>query len=99
MVHVALMGKLPPETQLDQSALESADFFHLNTDIKGIEPDYDLEALSLESAAEKLKSAFVKRMRELEASADADERRAIRDATYYGLYALDGRKLEPRDAD
>jgi len=100
IARVRLTGAAPPDVQLDLPVLESQPgFFHVSIDPRGVEPDYDLDALSLDSAAEKLKSAFVRSMRLLADEADEDECRTIRDATYYGLYALDGRRLEPRDAD
>jgi DNA repair exonuclease SbcCD nuclease subunit len=101
VVHIELTGTMLPDTPIDLQALESLPgFFHVSVDARRIEPDYDLEALGTHSSAEKLKSAFVRRMRELVQTAGTeDERRILQDATYYGLYALDGRKLEPRDAD
>jgi len=101
LVQVALGGAVAPSLDLDTSALESSSrHFHLSVSRSRLEPDYDLAALSAESAASPLRSAFVRRMLELQdACAEEDERRALRDAVYYGLYALDGRRLEPRDAD
>ena len=71
--------------------------FHAHADCSGVEPDYDFEALAADSAASSLKSAFVRRMLHLKALSPDNAR--VRDALYYGLYALDGRRLEPHDAD
>jgi len=98
---VSLSGLLPPGLDLDTAGWESSQScFGVNVGAAGIQPDYDLEALARESAASPLKSSFVKKMLEREAQAATDEdKKVLHDAVYYGLYALDGKKLEPRDAD
>ena len=86
--------------EIDASAWQSRQPYHesiLNT--SGVVPDYDLDAMSRDSAASSLRSTFVRKMLARQESADDEERRMLRDAIYYGLYALDGRRLEPRDAD
>jgi len=96
-VNVALTGMLPQSIRIDTSRLEeSANYFHLNFNCSRIGADYDLESLARDSAASPLRSAFVRRMLELK---NWDDDRAIEDAVYYGLCALDGRRLEPRDAN
>lgn len=101
IISVALCGCAPVGLRLDTSELESSHrYFHVRISESGVEPDYDLEALRAESAAESLKSAFARRVFDMQQqTTDPEERRALRHATYYGLYALDGRKLEPRDED
>lgn len=100
LVRIEIAGVGPLDCHVDWAAVEATlDFFHVVIDPRGLEPDYDLDALGQESAAEKIKSAFVRRMREMTDAANEEDRAVLRDATYYGLYALDGRKLEPRDAD
>ncbi|MCL5103851.1 MAG: DNA repair exonuclease [Armatimonadetes bacterium] len=101
MVNISLYGAIAPNLTLDTSQLEnSARFFHVSINRSRVRPDYDLESLVGDNAAPSLKSEFVRGMLELERGATDDvERRALRDAIYYGLYALDGRKLEPLDAD
>lgn len=101
VVNVFLKGLLPPEVSVDASRWRSRQSYHsTNVNLAGVEPDYDLEALSSGSAAASLKSTFVRKMMERQDMAESDEqRRMLRDAMYYGLYALDGRRLEPRDAD
>ena len=100
IVSISLYGAAAPTLTLDTTSLEnSGRFFHVNIDRSRVRPDYDLDALAGESATS-LKSEFVRRMLDMERAAqDEDERRALRDAVYYGLHALDGRKLEPVDAD
>lgn len=101
IARVTLVGTLGRSIALELAAIESAlGCFHAMVSESALLPDYDLDALSRESAASPLKAAFVQRMNELARAASTDdERRMLRHATYYGLYALDGRKLEPRDAD
>lgn len=98
---VRLAGTTSPGLELDVPALESClGCFHARIDASGTQPDYDLEAIRSDSTSASVRSAFVNRMTEMEASAaDENERRRLRDAVYYGLYALDGRRLEPRDVD
>jgi DNA repair exonuclease SbcCD nuclease subunit len=101
IAHVSLFGSAAAGLEMDVSRLEPAGAcFHFSADRRRVTPDYDLDALAGESAAGSVRSAFVRKMLELEAQAVDDlERKTLRDAVYYGLYALDGRKLEPRDAD
>ncbi|MCX6345272.1 MAG: metallophosphoesterase [Armatimonadetes bacterium] len=101
IVSISLYGSAASTLKIDTSAVELSDrFFHVHVSAGRVEPDYDLEALAMESAASSLKSDFVRRMLELsELAKDESERKTLHDAVYYGLYALDGRKLEPRDAD
>lgn len=101
IVRVSLTGALSNSVTLDTSALESTeDYFYVTVSASGVEPDYDLERLAQESTASPIKSAFVRKMMELSDQAGSpEEKRIVRDAIYYGLQALEGRKLEPRDAD
>jgi DNA repair exonuclease SbcCD nuclease subunit len=101
IVHVSLTGVLSKSVALDISKLESIeDYFHVTVSSSGVEPDYNLEELARKSAASPVKSAFVRRMLELSnQAASPEEKRVVRDAIYYGLQALEGRKLEPRNAD
>ena len=101
LVNVSLAGALPPGMALDTSEWErSAPYFHVNVNRARVQPDYDLESISADSAAGSVSSEFVRRMLEREEQAtDDDQRRVLRDAIYYGLYALDGKDLEPRDAN
>ncbi len=71
----------------------------MNIDSSKITPDYDLDEIS-RSSSSFIKAEFVRTMLELEKNAkDEAERLMLRDAIYYGLYALDRRQLEPRDVD
>lgn len=101
VVYVFLRGLIATGIEIDPAAWESRQsYFSATLNISGVEPDYDLEAIARESAASPLRSAFVRKMLEKQQAAlDEDERRTLRDAIYYGLYALDGRRLEPRDVD
>lgn len=101
VVYVFLKGVLPPGLEIDASAWQPRQScFWVSVNASGIEPDYDFEAIGRDSAASPLRSAFVRSMLERqECAATDDERHTLRDALYYGLYALDGRRLEPRDAD
>jgi len=101
IVRVSLTGILSNSVALDTSRLESIeDYFHVTVSSSGVEPDYNLEELARESAASPIKSAFVRKMLELSNQATSpEEKRIARDAIYYGLQALEGRKLEPRNAD
>jgi DNA repair protein SbcD/Mre11 len=101
IARVTLVGTLARSIVMDLATIEGAlGCFHAVVSESALLPDYDLDALGRESAASPLKSAFVQRMNELSKAAKTDdERSALRDATYYGLYALDGRRLEPRDED
>ena len=96
-----LKGTLAPGIEVDTSVWQSRQpYFAVNVNASAIEADYDLEAIGRESAASSLRSVFVRKMLERQEQAtDEDEKRTVRDAIYYGLYALDGKKLEPRDAD
>lgn len=92
-----LTSGIDPDTSLWQSRQP---YFATVVNLSGVDPDYNLEAIGRESAASPLRSAFVRKMLERQAQAASEEDRlTVRDAIYYGLYALDGRKLEPRDAD
>ena len=101
VVYVFLKGLLPPGMDIDASAWESRQpYFCATLNASGVEPDYDLDAIGRESAASPLRSVFVRAMLQRQESATTDEQRhTLRDAIYYGLYALDRRRLEPRDAD
>ena len=101
IVNITLIGYASLLLSLDFSELESVNrYFHVNINRSRIEPDYDLESMRKDSAASSLKSEFVRRMLELqEQELDPQKQQILRDATYYGLYALDGRRLEPRDAN
>lgn len=100
VVNVALVGRVPPGTHLNAFVPETwTEFFHVSVDVGSVEQDYDLDALCADSSAEKLRSAFVREMRrKMDTATDEEERATLRDASYYGLCALDDRKLEPRDA-
>lgn len=101
IISLTLRGSQMPGLEIDLSALETSDrFFHVCVSSSNVVPEYDLDMLGSDSAAPTLKSAYVKRMLEKQsAAADERERKVIQDAIYYGLYALDGRKIEARDAD
>lgn len=96
-----LRGRLAAGIDLDTAPWQSRQpYFASAVNASGIEPDYDLESLVRASAASSLRSTFVRKMLERQEQAtDERERQAVLDAIYYGLSALDGRKLEPRDAD
>ncbi len=97
---VFLKGMLAPGVELDTTEWESRQsMFAVSVNTSSVEPDYDLDFLSRESTASSIKAMFVRKMLERQRTADEQEQRAIQDAIYYGLYALDGRKLEPRDAN
>jgi len=100
-VYVFLRGLLPAGIEIDTAAWASRQpYFSATLSTSGAEPDYDLGEIARESAASPLRSAFVANMLERQAAAvDDEERRILRDATYYGLFALDRRPLEPRDVD
>lgn len=100
-VYVFLRGQLATGIEIDRSAWESRQpYFSATLNMSAVQPDYDLDAIARQSAASPLRSAFVAKMLEKQAAATDDEQRCIlRDATYYGLFALDGRRLEPRDVD
>lgn len=101
IVNLVLIGSVVPDLEIDLSCLEtSGRFFHMCINSSRLVPEYDLDALVSASAAPTLKSAYVKKLLEKQyAATDERERRVIQDAIYYGLYALDGRKIEARDAD
>ncbi len=97
---ISLTGLLAPTVQIDDGLTEfSSHYFHVCVSRSRLEADYDLENILKDSAASPVRSAFVKRMIDLQESAEAEDATALRDAIYYGLAALDGRKLEPRNAD
>jgi exonuclease SbcD len=100
IVYAFAKGTLPVGLEIDTSAWESRQAcFRASLNISGIEPDYDLEAMARDSAASTLRSAFVRRMLERQNRASDEERLVLRDAMIYGLSALDGRRLRPRDVD
>lgn len=101
IVSVSLYGAAASTLDLDPEKIErSGQYFHTSVNAGRVVPDYDLQAIARDSAAPSLKSSFVRRMMEMiENAPDERDRLALRDAVYYGLYALDGRKLEPRDVD
>ena len=100
IVSVALYGALQTGLDIDFAAWESAaPFFHARIDPSRVEPDYDLESIRSDPRAAPLRAEFVRRMLEMQAAAESeDEKQTLRDAVYYGLRALDSKKLEPRDA-
>lgn len=101
VVFVALKGLLAPGTELDAALWQSRQpYFAAVMSLSQVEPDYDVASIGRQSAASPLRSAFVCKMLERQEQAATDEdRQTLQDAIYYGLYALDGRRLEPRDAD
>ncbi len=100
-VYVFVRGLLPSGIEIDTDAWESRQpYFTTSLSLSGAVPDYDLDSICRESAASPLRSAFVAKMLEKQqAASDEDERHTLRDAMYYGLFALDNRRLEPRDVD
>lgn len=100
IVNATLMGTASCVINADELVEEyNGRCMHLNIDSSRVLPDYDLDALRRDSASSSLRAAFAQRMIELEESAPEQDRAMLRDALYYGLNALDGRKPEPRDAD
>jgi len=100
-VYVFARGLLPLDIDIDTAAWESRQpHFSVSLSLSGVAPDYDPDAIAQQSAASPLRSAFVAEMLEKQqAASDEAERAMLRDAMYYGLFALDGRRLEPRDVD
>lgn len=98
---INLIGTL--SCDVDINAIESefsSKYFHVRVRAADLAPDYDAEIALTESAAASLRAAFLRRMLELKRSATNKEELAIvEDALYYGLRALDGHPLEPRDVD
>jgi DNA repair exonuclease SbcCD nuclease subunit len=101
IVHVSLTGALTPGLDLQTRALEeSARHFHVTVSRSRLGLDYDLDELMWDSSAPTLRSNFVRKMSDMLAEARDDEQaRVLRDAISYGLCALDGLALEPRDVD
>lgn len=102
IVFVELSGFISPNVRLDAQAIEQSlpGFYHVVVGRWAVEPDYDLETLYKDSSAEGVRAAFVRKLREMTDSApDEETRKTLRDAAIYGLMALDGRTLEPRDVD
>jgi len=100
IIYAFAKGTLPLGLEIDASAWESRQgYYRASLGILGIEQEYDLEAMARESAAPTLRSAFVRRMLERQDCADDEQRLVLRDAMIYGLSALDGRRLRPRDVD
>lgn len=100
IISLCLTGLLNPSVSRDSCSFDLADrYFHVCVSRSRLEADYDLENVLRDSAAVPVRSAFVKRMIELQEAAEGEEAAAVRDAIHYGLMSLDGRKLEPRDAD
>jgi len=101
IVCISLIGTLSPLVELSAIDREfSSRYFHVRISRSRLTPDYDIEALLVDSAAAPLRSAFVRKMLERKNStSDPEELATIDDAIYYGLSALDGRPLEPRDVD
>lgn len=102
IVFAELAGLVSPRASLDTQVIEQSlsSFHHVVVVTSALEPDYDLEAVCKDSAAEGVRAAFVRKLREMaDAASDEDTRKTLRDAAVYGLMALDGRALEPKDAD
>lgn len=69
--------------------------FHVRTDLRGVRPDYDLEAYRSGVGAtteERFARALLER---LDAAADEEERAAVERALYYGLDAFRLREVVP----
>jgi len=101
IVCVNLRGALAPGVRIDTTPIESSgSWFHVWVNRSGLVDDYHIESILSDSSAEPLRSAFVRRLVEMgEHEQDAARKATLRDAVYYGLAALDGRPLEPRDED
>lgn len=97
---VELVGSLPPGIDVDTAAWEArAPFFFARIDSSRIEPDYEPEAIEADSRAAPIRAEFVRRiLRRQEDAESEDEKLILKDAIYYGLRALDGKRVEPRDA-
>lgn len=100
-VYVFVRGVLPVGMEVDPDAWESRQpYFTAHLNMSSVEPDYDFEAILRRSDASPIRSVFVEKMlEEQNAALNEVERRTLRDAMYYGMFALDGRRLEPRDVD
>lgn len=96
-----LKGRLGRDSSVDETAwLSRQPYFASTLSTSAIEPDHDLGAIAQDSAASSVRSTFVRKMLDRQRSApDEEQKLMLRDAIYYGLDALDGRKPEPRDAD
>lgn len=99
ILNVNLCGAVLPQISIENLSFEAnTAYFYLNINSSKLQPDYDIGSFVVDSAASSLKSAFVKKMLEMESqTADDKRQQVIRDAIYYGLGALDGRKPEPRE--
>lgn len=102
IAYVSLQGRTHPQiTQFDfDSAWCDSQCFHLVVDQSALEPEYDIEGLlGDETARKRVEGRFAERMRQLldQAHDDPARQRLLRLALCYGLDALRGKEMEPRD--
>lgn len=104
LVNVVLTGNI--STGLNLTAIDTelaklcSQYFHVRVDRSHVNPDYDIDALLVNSAAAPLKSEFVRRIQERKNSTqNLDEIKLLDYALHLGLSALDNRPLEPRNVD
>jgi exonuclease SbcD len=99
IVNVVLTGSTTSSVKPDALNLENQNCFHLSIDPSRLRPDYDLDEIAAAAGGGSVRSMFVKRLMEMRENLDdGEEREVVLDAIYYGLLALDGRPVEPRDA-
>lgn len=102
IVYVELNGRTHPEIasfDFDPAWCDSR-CFHLVVDQTRLEPEYDIDALLADEASQKrIDGRFAARMKTLlaEAQDDPEKQKILRAALCYGLDALNGREVKPRN--
>jgi hypothetical protein len=99
IVYVQVSGRLPPGVEVTTPKDFLNEYFHVQVDYSGIEPEYNLEEyLRDDVVARTTEARFVRRMWErLQKEQDAKRKAILREALYYGLDALRLGKVVQRD--
>ena len=99
IVYARLTGLIFPEIRLKipENFLED-EYFHITFDSADLKPDYALEDyLSVTGSADTIQSRFVKELKkQMDNTADENEKEIIESAMYYGLDALILKSVKPR---
>lgn len=102
IAYVELHGRTHPEIgkfDFDRSWCDEQ-CFHVVVDQAALEAEYDLDALLADETSNKrIEGRFAARMKALleQSVDDADRQRLLRSAMAYGLDALNGREVQPRN--
>src|SRR5262245_19235225 len=97
LARLVLSGRLAPGVRWSAPGAEvSGRAFHVRWDSRGVRPDYDLDALRAGDARTTEERFARELLTRIDAEKDADQRRVLERALYYGLDAFRVRDVAPQ---